>query len=347
MLNISTMKKHIVLDNEKGFASLVIGLILIVVIALLTVGFAQLTRHEQQQALNNLQATQAYYAAETGINDTVKAIDAGALTTSSSTCMTLPPPYSGLSAISANASYTCVMVDMTPTVLAKSLNSGEGYSTIFNTGGVALDHLNINWSNSGATSYSGTNGKFLPTSKWKYPAVIQLSITPLGGGYGRDQLINNTFTVLLDPTTSNSKQNITYSTAVANQGQVADANCNGGGGVGCNSNITGLAGTVGPYLVHVVTMYRSTSVLITGFDTANNPINFTGSQAIVDVTGKAWDVLKRLQVHVPLQNVNSLAKFGLEARDICKRQLVFPNSVAYVSNTGAIASTTSDPCYPG
>ncbi len=346
MINISTMKKRIVLDNQNGFASLVIGLILIVVIALLTVGFARLTRHEQQQALNNLQATQAYYAAETGINDTVNAIDTGTLTTSSSSCTTLPPPYSGHSTISANASYTCVMVDMTPTVLAKSLNAGESYSTIFNTGGTQLNKLNISWSNGGATTFPGTKGKFLPTSKWKFPAVIQLSITPLGGGYGRDQLINNTFTVILDPTSANSNQTVTYSTAVASQGELTDANCNGGG-AGCNSTIDGLAGTTGPYLVHVVTMYRSTDVTITGFDSSNNPINFTGSQAIVDVTGKAWDVLKRLQVHVPLQNVNSLAKFGLEARDICKRQLVFPNSVAYVSNTGAIASTTSDPCYPG
>src|ERR1700722_1988557 len=57
-------------ENEQGFASLVIALVIIVVIALITVGFAQLSRREQQTALDKQLANQAYYAAESGVNDT-------------------------------------------------------------------------------------------------------------------------------------------------------------------------------------------------------------------------------------------------------------------------------------
>src|SRR5665213_2637815 len=54
--------------NQQGFASIVIALILIIVLALLTVGFAQLARREQQTALDKQKAVQANYAAESGIN---------------------------------------------------------------------------------------------------------------------------------------------------------------------------------------------------------------------------------------------------------------------------------------
>ena len=55
--------------NEEGFASIVIALILIIVLSLLTIGFAQLARREQQTALSKQLANQAQYAAESGIND--------------------------------------------------------------------------------------------------------------------------------------------------------------------------------------------------------------------------------------------------------------------------------------
>src|SRR5580658_8830161 len=62
-------KRNKIATDEKGFASIVIALILIIVLALLTVAFAQLARREQADALDKQLAVQANYAAETGIND--------------------------------------------------------------------------------------------------------------------------------------------------------------------------------------------------------------------------------------------------------------------------------------
>ncbi len=64
------MKKLRPLTNEEnGFASLVVAFIFIIIMALVTVGFAQVARREQQNALNSQLSTQAYYAAESGVND--------------------------------------------------------------------------------------------------------------------------------------------------------------------------------------------------------------------------------------------------------------------------------------
>ena len=66
--------------DEHGFASIVIALILIIVLALFTIGFAQLARREQQTALDSQKATQAQYAAESGINNAYKDILSGKIT---------------------------------------------------------------------------------------------------------------------------------------------------------------------------------------------------------------------------------------------------------------------------
>src|ERR1019366_6721948 len=63
--------------NEQGFASLIIAITLVIVLSLLTVGFAQLMRNEQNQVTNRQLNSQAYYAAESGINDAARALNAG------------------------------------------------------------------------------------------------------------------------------------------------------------------------------------------------------------------------------------------------------------------------------
>src|SRR5487761_1517319 len=56
-------------QSQQGFASIVIAIVLVTVLALITTGFAQLSRREQQTALDKTLTNQAYYAAESGIND--------------------------------------------------------------------------------------------------------------------------------------------------------------------------------------------------------------------------------------------------------------------------------------
>src|SRR5882724_3022558 len=71
---MSSSMKHPHTSPEAGFAALIIGIILVLILGLLTIGFAQLVRHEQSSALDKQLSSQAYYAAESGVNDAYHAI---------------------------------------------------------------------------------------------------------------------------------------------------------------------------------------------------------------------------------------------------------------------------------
>ena len=56
-------------QSESGIVSLMMTLVIMLVISLIVIGIAQLSRREQRQALDNQLSTQAFYAAESGVND--------------------------------------------------------------------------------------------------------------------------------------------------------------------------------------------------------------------------------------------------------------------------------------
>jgi Tfp pilus assembly protein PilX len=64
--------------RQSGVASLMVTMVMMIVISLIVLGFAQISRREQTNSLNRQLSTQAFYAAETGINDAQNAINAAA-----------------------------------------------------------------------------------------------------------------------------------------------------------------------------------------------------------------------------------------------------------------------------
>jgi hypothetical protein len=81
------------------------------------------------------------------------------------------------------------------------------------------------------------------------------------------------------------------------------------------------------YYLRLSTLYRSnTHVVITGSD-GTGAIKFIGSQAKIDSTGKAQDVLRRILVSVDLTDANDsfIPSGALASGDsICKRFSVTP-----------------------
>jgi hypothetical protein len=69
-----------------------------------------------------------------------------------------------------------------------------------------------------------------------------------------------------------------------------------------------------------VDYYDQSDISITKpVDTGGQPAFFANSQAVIDVTGKARQVLKRLQAVVPIGKTNPpLPSYGTEAQDLCK-----------------------------
>lgn len=325
--------------GEKGFASIVIALVLIVVLALLTVGFAQLSRREQRNALDKQLSNQAYYAAESGVNDVAKALSVIAADSSppdKNKCLTSSQLSSyGLDPdvdTSRGVSYSCVLVDVKPqALLYTNVTPGSDRYVAFSTEPSPLTSLTISWvSADGHTTYPAATSGFKPlsgASGWgNAPAALKISITPVPtGSFGRSSLTGGMFTAYLYP--SSVAGSVNYSASAGAQGKIVPANCHGTTGYTCSVTIGGLnVPNTQAYILSMVDYYDPSNISVTG-KSGVSTVSFIDAQAQVDVTGKAQEVLKRIRVNIPVHPSYKYAP-GVEAQDICKRFTTDPTAAA-------------------
>lgn len=353
------MHKLIKTNQESGFASITIAIVLIVVLALTTIGFAQLSRREQQSALNKQLSAQANYAAESGINDVQNYIKASikanpanpdlSAINSPDGCMTPIAAIDGKVAQSRDVEYSCVIADPEPKDLGATIGAFGSWTTTFETDDLAK--LKVIWKSTGnKTPKSNMSSKFQKISDWgNAPAVLQVSITPLSSANARNDLIKNTFTTYMYPASATTDDNsVAYSSFTADKGPVISGRCN----PTCTSSIDTLPNPnpagADTYLLRIVGNYDESLVTVEGYTSANAQLKLRKSQAKIDVTGKARNVLKRLQVRVPLNDVGGydLPNYAIEAKNVCKRIETEPNRTGYVPVGGGAISST-DPCYLG
>jgi hypothetical protein len=226
--------------------------------------------------------------------------------------------------------YTCVLVDLNPKTLefgaVDPLSDNKYLTFTTNTG---LNSLTVSWTsadNNNPKFPASTSAGFMPLDGWSnkgYPAVIEFSITPYNpSGFNRNSLANSNFTVFMYPSKdTGSGGRIGYT--AGSQGRVVGNACTPSTNT-CKATITGLGGTGPYYLIRLVDYYDKSNISISG----QAGSVFVNGQAMIDVTGKARDVLKRLQVRVPLNSsqTNSLPDFALEGQSVCKRLATAPNS---------------------
>ena len=177
-------------SNERGFAAIIISIVLVVVLSLITVGFAALMRKEQRAALDRQLSNAAYYAAESGINDGVGAVRAGFATAKASCAQygTGPKdtPLTGLTGknLSAatqyltssgvdngsNANYSCLIINPNPSTLEYgSVRVGQPTTSVLTGADAAgatqnVDVLVFSWqdANGGNTFGPVTNNPGCP-----------------------------------------------------------------------------------------------------------------------------------------------------------------------------------------
>lgn len=341
--------------REEGFASIIIALTMIVVLALLVVGFAQLARREQQSALDKQLSAQAYYAAETGINDMRKLLDDinnGSVAASNvqninqNKCLTGAYIDSNKDISSTTGvSYTCAIVNTLPKELkyTKLLANASKFTNFQATDSsgtpVSLKSLTIKWVSDSASALPPSGSTLYPFAQWTaghYPSLIQFALTPyLSTGSSRSNLIANTATTYLYP--SNTGGSVQYSDLKgAGAGTISKASCNGS--FECTLTVSDIPAGSDNYLIQFINMYVASDVTITGKyatgpTTPDADIHFKGAQTMIDITGRARNVLKRLQVRIPQDSLN-LPSYVLEAQNICKRVATEPNSTTYSAPSG-------------
>jgi hypothetical protein len=324
------MKYKNLRKDQSGIAAIMVSLVIMAVVTMIVLAFSQLVRREQRQAFDRQLNTQAYYAAESAVNKIYDVLytNPGAVDGSykDDDCLTpASPPPTNLGVVldtAANVEATCIKIDdSVPELNYNPVDGTPKVVPIRTEGNVSITSLTFAWQDAGGAVACGNAPASLPlptnNAGWHCAhGIIRLDVVPLND-LTRTGLQNNVFTAFLYPTNNAGGATSTaYGSATgANQGGKILTRCNGANG--CTMTVTGLPATPA-YVVRFRTIYGSSDLTITA---NNGAANIIGAQAIIDVTGKAQDVLRRIQVRVPLtQAASDAPAYALFGGDgICKR----------------------------
>lgn len=286
-----------------------------IVLSLIVVGFAQLARREQRDTLDRNLSAQAFYAAESGINNAQNAIKVGGFTGNIDNCNT---PF-GIAAYdnkvldaASDTQFTCVLVDQTPPTLTYDTISVDKSKIIRidakNSANVQkkLRSLELYWEpnthpNFSSITFPTGTSNFPVTWGANVPGVLRVDLVPTNSGYDTQTAAQGALTFFGYPKTTGSGS-IAYASGLANQGSIVDAKCEdihtNDHPQMCKITIDFATPFTGEYYLRVRSIYSDSSLSIRGKIEDGGPVQarFGGEQAVIDSTGKANDVLKRVKV---------------------------------------------------
>jgi Tfp pilus assembly protein PilX len=330
--------------REAGIASFMIVMIMIIVITLIVLGFSQVTRRNVREALDRQLSSQAFYAAESGVNVTAAAISnyvkANGFTAlpDKTTCPksydpTQPGGLGSAVADLGNATrYTCVLVNPNPdTLVYNPTRQGSIVVPIQTTGSVALNTLTFTWQvQSGGTNTAcggGSQQTFPAASAWPCDFGILRVDMVANPASGVSNLPVNTVTTFMTPLGGHSGAITLPNFSSGDRAFVASAS---GCGSGTCSVTVNLAANATPnYYLRIISLYRDApNMTIRGTLVGGGTATFSGAQALVDTTGQAQDELRRIQVRVQLSATADSATIPANgvgsSATICKRFSIKP-----------------------
>ena len=330
-------------QDQRGLVSITVAIIMMTIISLLIASYSLLARREQRLALDRRLSSQAFYAAESGINTAKKQIENGTLINNVNTCT---PVNIGAD---DTVQTTCTLVNQTPSSI-KFDGLGIDKSKVIkistqNSGGssTSVRRIEIYWNatglnvNSFSSRSSGTFPKEFAANSNPFSVLsIALTRSPTAS-FNRDWLDDNTFHAILYPKANGSgaSQNVIFSNDSA-QGVVIEGNCTTTNTPKkCKATITMATDLGADFYLKMSTIYTSADVEILAYDATSggNQLNFQGAQAVIDATGRATDVLRRVQAVIPLTNSWSADSFGIRSDDgICKQYEVAPSGTSSPGN---------------
>ncbi len=350
------------INNNQGMVSLLTIMVLMVVISLIVIGFAQFSRRNQRTTMDRQLSTQAFYAAETGVNDTRKlfkdkiAAGNGVNIPDKSDCQGDGPGnyYSSLNYdidAAKGIKYSCLLVDAAPKQLSYSNVSTPSTTAplISDSGNFTTISFEVQAKNNTTPMNNcQTQLNLTPVSGWNCGyGVLRFDLMPTDGTLSFDTMKNNTMTVFgmaLNAGTPavTARSTIPFTPGPTNPYKLSRLDCNN---TKCYVTVTGL--TASSYYLRVSSIYKPVSIKITGTTVGGAAAKFRGAQAIIDSTGKSNDVLRRIQVSVPIQSAsqNELADYAIQTTDsICKQFAVMNGFSVNSANASVTGAPTNSIC---
>jgi Tfp pilus assembly protein PilX len=320
--------------NQSGLVSIMVASVLMVIMALITLGFTRLVQNEQRQAIDNQLSKQAFYAAESGIN--IAASSPG-FPTRQEDCNLSNFGNGVISADDPDVTFTCILINPTPDDLVfgnDSITTNKSKIVPIKTD-TPPDSITFQWkdyNNSKVENDCTANFDFDTTAEaWDKISPLKLDIYGIPeGNFNRDGLLSAQFGAILYPCSGATPTSVSYASASSDAvvGRIIRVNCQNPGEYPCELTITGVIPNQQEFYARFSAIYSEANVRITANNAANDRLVFYDAQAVVDSTGRANDVFQRLQARIPLyDNYNYPAGSVQTLNDVCKLYYVQENSI--------------------
>ncbi len=247
-----------------------------------------------------------------------------------------------------NQYYTCLSVTSDPGAVEKTVTAGDSEFIPMNVNGT-YDSIAVNWSDDTGTwgqRALTTGTDFTTLGTWRdmsgnpRPPVLRVQIIPypVSGGINLDQVEQNSDSFFLVPATGGAATT-SISRTLDNRNAagsprtvgtpLAYTTCVLGSGVSgydCTMKITGFTPATEQYYVRLSLLYgMSTKVTVSPIDTpaGNTPRTFNNVQYVIDVTGRANDVYRRVQSRVSPKSAGVYPEYAVDtAQRLCKDIIV-------------------------
>lgn len=331
-------------EDENGLVAIIVATMIMIIMSLIVLGFARIMQREQRQALDKSLSTQAFYAAESGINDAVTRIhditqpplaDKNDCDTSNDPAKN-PSKLIGTIDGNLDTGYTCLLINNAPRTLEYTQKSvtttGSTIVPIRGSNDELIDHAEVSWDEGSKTSaFRSCPDTSLPaTTSWtNSPGILRLDLIPADGALTRAGLISNAMNAYLYPSATCGTNSIGYGSYTGvNAGQIVSIHClNTATPHECVATITGL--NMKYFYLRMRSVYNASNVTVKIFDASNKQLAIKGAQVQLDSTGRVADVVRRIQVRVPLNPTYEIPDGALETTlGICKQLAVIKNNSA-------------------
>jgi hypothetical protein len=242
-------------NEQSGMVAILVTLIMMIVIALVVLGFSQLSSNDTTQALNHELSLEAFYAADSGLNNAVAAIQHDVNTNEpiapqTNHCTTPNPNYESSATYNNNGTanavaYTCVTVNPAPIQLSGQVGpNAASLAEVFpiqpsSNLTVPVQSITFSWdSNPNETNFNCTNpvsvGELPSAADWECdPGLLQIDLIPasyLTSPTSQTPLFNeetetSSFFLYPTSTTLDNGQSSQCNPGVSNQGSTDPTYC--------------------------------------------------------------------------------------------------------------------------
>ncbi len=318
--------------NNYGFVSIFSVLIIMAVLTLIMVGFSQVVRRASVSNLNDQLSTQAFYAAESGVNAAIEYIKTNPTAADKTSCTSGAGPTAGSTNLDSTLQigYTCVLINKSAQDIRFSSVPLQGTAApkivAFESASAVPTAFDITLgSTSGSSTVSNTGPGDLPPESQRPPTVLgmlRVDMVPTNGSLDRATLVSG-YTFFVDFSSSVASTSGTVFKGIKS-GDLIRVKCTPPSACKATINLDSASSTA--YMMRLQSVYSPVKVTIDNVTSTAGAVKLINGQTIVDSTGQANGVYRRVQVRLPTSSSLSSSFSLLTADSICKRLEVAPGN---------------------